>query len=84
MADNIQDEQDNILNQEADILKYESKSTYDILAKLSGQNSIDDILDVFAQKIISNLMTSAESEKEEDKRIVDLSLNVFSTYLNNN
>ena len=28
-------------------------------------------------------MTSAASDKEEDKRIVDLSLEVFSTYLNN-
>ena len=44
---------------------------------------MEEILDTFAQKIISNLMTSAAFEKEEDKRIVDLSLEVFSTYLNN-
>ena len=54
-----------------------------MLAKLSGQNNMEEILETFAQKIIQNLMTSAVSDKEEDKRIVDLSLEVFSTYLNN-
>ena len=54
-----------------------------MLAQLSGQSGMEDILDIFAQKIISNLMTSAVSDKVEDKRIVDLSLEVFAAYLNN-
>ena len=54
-----------------------------MLAQLSGQNNMEEILDIFAQKIISNLMTSASSDKEEDRRIVDISLEVFNAYLNN-
>ena len=44
---------------------------------------MEDILDIFAQKIILNLQTSAQQNKSEDKRIVDISLEVFSTYLCN-
>ena len=61
----------------------ESKTAYHMLAQLSGQNNMEEILDIFAQKIISNLMTSASSDKEEDRRIVDISLEVFNAYLNN-
>lgn len=42
-----------------------------------------DILEIFLQKIIQNLMTSAGSQKREDSRIVDISLEVFASYLNN-
>ena len=65
-------------------LRFESTATYDLLARLSGQNTMGEVLDIFAQKIISNLMTSAESDEEEDKRIVDLSLEVFSNYITHN
>lgn len=61
----------------------ESKTAYHMLAQLSGQNNMEEILDIFAQKIISNLMTAAVADTEEAKRIVDLSLEVFSSYLNN-
>ena len=61
----------------------ESKVAYHMLAQLSGQNSMEEILEIFAQKIISNLQTQASPDKPEEKRLVDISLEVFSTYLCN-
>ena len=56
---------------------------YDSLAKLSGYNKMNEVMNIFAQKIISNLMTSSVSGKEEDKKIVDLSLEVLNQFFQN-
>ena len=42
-----------------------------------------DILDIFAEKLIQNLMSSAESTQDEHRRIVDQTLDVMAQYLMN-
>ena len=54
-----------------------------MLAKMSGQQSMQEVLDIVAQKLVQNLMSSGESSDPEHIRIVDLSLDVLSQYLNN-
>ena len=56
---------------EIDKIKYDQKTAHDILAQLSGYNSMEEILDIFAQKIIRNLMTSTVDDDGDEKRIVD-------------
>ena len=80
LGDSLLDDND---EEEDSSLKYETKSSYDKLAQLSGYNSMAEVLDVFTQKIISNLMASSANDKGENKWIVDLSLEVFSEYLHN-
>jgi len=48
-----------------------------------GYQTLPEILEVFAEKLVSNLMSSADSTKEEHRRIVDVSLDTLSSYLNN-
>ena len=43
----------------------ESQKSYTILAQLSGFSDMKEILAVFAEKMIQNLMTSCESTLEE-------------------
>jgi len=40
-------------------------------------------LEIFVDKIVHNLMSSADSPKLEEKRIVDEALDVFNNYLCN-
>lgn len=44
---------------------------------------MQEVLEIFAQKLVQNLMTSANSTSEEHIRLVDLSLEVLSQFLNN-
>ena len=39
----------------------ESKNAYQMISQLSGQNSMQEVLEIFAQKLVQNLMTSADS-----------------------
>lgn len=41
------------------------------------------ILEIFAQKMVGNLMHSSDKMQKSYQRIVDLSLEVFSAYLMN-
>jgi hypothetical protein len=38
----------------------ESKSAYVMLARLSGQQSMQEVLEIFTQKLVQNLMSSAD------------------------
>lgn len=40
-------------------------------------------LEIFVEKIVSNLMSSADSPKLEEQRVVDLALDVFTHFLSN-
>ena len=64
---------DSLLEQgkESETIKYESKETYDVLAKLSGHNNMAEVLETFAQKIIRNLMVSHVDDEDKERRIVD-------------
>ena len=42
-----------------------------------------ECLEIFVEKIVQNLMSSANSPKVEERRIVDLALDVFNHYLCN-
>jgi exportin-7 len=44
---------------------------------------MSEVLNIFVQMCINNLMTSEKSESIDDQRICDQSLDVFSSYLNN-
>lgn len=54
-----------------------------MLAQLCGQPSMPACLEIFVDKIVQNLMSSANSPKLEEKRIVDDALDVFNHYLCN-
>ena len=56
----------------------ESKSAYAMLAKMSGQSNMQEVLDIFAQKLVQNLLNSATSDTTDNRRLVDLSLDVLS------
>jgi hypothetical protein len=55
----------------------ESKSAYLMLAKMSGQNNMQEVLEIFATKLVQNLL-SVDSTEPESMRIIDLSLDVLS------
>ena len=40
-------------------------------------------LEIFIEKIVQNLMSSAQSPKLEEQRLVDLALDVFTHFLSN-
>lgn len=61
----------------------ESSTSLQMLAQLCGQASMPVCLEIFIDKIVQNLMSSANSDKSEEKRIVDQSLDVFNTFLVN-
>ena len=42
-----------------------------MLAQLCGQQSMPNCLEIFLEKIVQNLMSSANSPKLEEKRLVD-------------
>ena len=63
--------------------KQDNNASYDVLARLSGHNTMGEILEMFAQKIIRNLMSSSVDDEGGEKRIVDQSLDVFCEYLTN-
>jgi len=44
---------------------------------------MQQILEIFSTKIIGNLMNSADKITDENLRIVDLTLEIFSQYLLN-
>ena len=54
-----------------------------MLAQLCGQQNLPSCLEIFINKIVTNLMSSADSQKTEEKRIVDQALDVFNHYLSN-
>lgn len=56
----------------------ESKSAYSMLAKLSGFSNMQEVLEIFATKLVQNLLTSNNTQDQEHIRIVDLSLDVLS------
>lgn len=55
----------------------ESRSSYQMLAKLSGQNTMQEVLEIFATKFVQNLLGSNDSTDLDQVRIVDLSLDVL-------
>ena len=55
----------------------------DKIAQLCGYQNIQTVLDVFAQKIVQNLISSSGSNEQEHVRIVDLTLAVLSNFLGN-
>ena len=61
----------------------ESSTSLQMLAQLCGQQSMPSCLEIFLEKIVQNLMSSANSPKLEEKRLVDQALDVFSQYLCN-
>lgn len=61
----------------------ETSNGYQALANLAGFTQMEDILSLFADKLVGNLMASAESQTPEHMRIVDLSLEILSSYLDN-
>lgn len=44
---------------------------------------MQEVLEIFATKLVQNLLSSGESSDPENMRIIDLSLDVLSQYLNN-
>lgn len=54
-----------------------------MLAVLCGQKTMPDLLEIFVDKIVQNLMSSSGSPKLEERRLVDLTLEVFNTFLTN-
>ena len=68
LADSLLDEGK---ESDSETVKYETKASYDVLARLSGHNTMEEVLEIFAQKIIRNLMTSSVDDEGEEKRIVD-------------
>ena len=60
-----------------------SQVAYQNLAQLLGYNSMEDILNIFAQKIIINLQASAQPNQAEDLKLIDSALDVFTSYLQN-
>ena len=44
---------------------------------------MEDVLNIFAQKIIMNLQTQAQSSKVEDFKLIDSALEVLTSYLQN-
>lgn len=84
LANNLSDDPDDKIGLDTlDGVYNESQKSYQILAQLSGFNEMKEILAVFAEKMIQNLMTSCESTQEEHRQIVDLTLEVLSSYLIN-
>jgi hypothetical protein len=61
----------------------ESAQAMDKVAQLCGYQNIQTVLDIFAQKIVQNLISSAGSTEAEHMRIVDLTLSVLSNFLSN-
>lgn len=59
----------------------ENEPALAVLAKLCGHQTIQLILEIFARKIITNLMHF--ESKHSHKRIVTTSLDVFSSFLIN-
>ena len=53
------------------------------MAQLVGFRDIEEILSVFAEKIICNLMSSSESEDFDEKRVVKMTLECFQNFLLN-
>ena len=44
---------------------------------------MSNCLEIFVDKIISNLMSNADSPKLDEQRVVDLALDVFTHFLSN-
>jgi sugar phosphate permease len=44
----------------------ESKSSYAMLAKLSGQQNMQEVLEIFAQKLVQNLLNSASADTTDN------------------
>jgi len=61
----------------------DSSTSQQMLAQLCGQNSIQDCLSIFVDKIVYNLMSLANSPKTEERTIVDEALEVFNHFLCN-
>lgn len=55
----------------------ETKSAYGTLAKLSGHQTMQEILEIFATKLVQNLLRSTDSSDRDQVQIVDLSLEVL-------
>ena len=61
----------------------ESAKSIDMVARLCGYTTMQSILEIFAQKIVQNLVSSAGSSEAEHMKIVDLTLSVLNTFLIN-
>lgn len=86
MCSTLYQEQNGEVEGQADNLSdvdQESSSSLQMLAQLLNQNSMQDCLSIFVDKIVQNLMSSANSPQAEERRIVDEALDVFNHYLCN-
>ena len=61
----------------------EFKHQYHMVAQLSGQQTMNEVLEILSHKIFANLLTSTSGDKSENKQLIDLSLQVFNMYLAN-
>lgn len=53
----------------------------EVIAQLAGHQNMEQILEIFSQKIIGNLMFSQDKVSDANLRTVDLSLDVLSQYI---
>ena len=63
------------------IAKGDFQPEYHIIAQLSYKQTMNEIIHIFAQKILFNLMGSTESDEPELLKLVDQSLNIFHQFL---
>ena len=61
----------------------ESQLSFNTIAQLIGFSKMTDVMEIFAQKLISNLLASANSLNGEHMKVVDYSLDTLAQYLNN-
>jgi hypothetical protein len=77
------EDQDAVIVDSLDNMYNETNRAYVTLAKLSGMETMSQVLETFITMCINNLMNQGQSESRSDSRTIDISLEVINLYLHN-